>query len=76
MNGTGPAGLGAGTGWGLGPCGGSMGYGRCAVGRGLGWRRFFSPKNELATLEDEERFLKEELAVVQEEKAALKDHQK
>lgn len=35
-NGTGPGGLGAGTGWGLGPCGGGMAYGRRGGGRGWG----------------------------------------
>jgi hypothetical protein len=46
--------------------------------RGLGcwFRRFISPKNEMAALEDEEKMLEEELAVLREEKAALQDQQK
>ena len=64
---TGPMGQGPRTGRGLGPCGGGYGY---------GVRRFISPKNELAALEDEEKILEEELAAIREEKAALKDLQK
>jgi len=45
-------------------------------GGGFGFRRFFSPKNELATLEDEEKILEEELAALREEKAALKNQPK
>ena len=77
LNGAGPMGQGAGTGRGLGPCGGSMrqGWG-CRGGYGFGFRRFISPKNELTALEDEERMLEEELAAIKEEKASLKDQQK
>ena len=77
FDGTGPMGQGAGTGRGLGPCGAGMrrGWG-CCGGYGLGFRRFISPKNELAALEDEEGMLEQELAAVREEKAALKDQQK
>ncbi len=57
---TGPMGQGAGTGRGLGHC----------------FRRFISPKNKLAALENEEKILEEELAAIKEEKAALKDQQK
>ena len=66
LNGTGPFGAGPRTGRGFGPCG--MGYGR---GFGFGTRQFFSPKNELAALEEEERMLEEELAIIREEKEAL-----
>ncbi len=76
LNGTGPAGQGAGTGRGLGPCGGGMRRGWGCCGYGYGFRRFISPKNELAALEDEEKKLQEEIAVIREEKAALKDRQK
>jgi len=48
----------------------------CRGGYGFGFRRFISPKNELAALEDEEKMLEEELAAIKEEKAALKDQQK
>jgi len=44
----------------------------CRGGYGYGFRRFISPKNELAALVDEEKMLEEELAAVKEEKAALK----
>jgi len=74
---TGPMGQGAGTGRDLGPCGGGMrrGWG-CRGGYGFGFRRFISPKNELAALEDEEKMLEEELVAIKEEKADLKDQQK
>ncbi|MFA6306797.1 MAG: DUF5320 domain-containing protein [Patescibacteria group bacterium] len=75
LNGTGPMGQGAGTGRGLGPCGGGMRLGRGCRG-GFGFRRFISPKNELAALEDEEKILEEELVAVKKEKTALKDQQK
>jgi hypothetical protein len=51
-----------------------MGF-RCQ-GCGCGYRRYLSPKNELAALEDEEKALEEELAVIREEKLALKNQQK
>ena len=74
---TGPMGQGAGTGRGLGPCGGGMRRGWGYRGSyGFGFRRFISPKNELAALENEETMLEEELAAIKEEKAALKDQQK
>jgi hypothetical protein len=58
----------------MGPCGGGArrGWG-C---RGFGFRRFFSPKNEIVALEDEEKMLEQELAAIKEEKAALKDQSK
>ena len=74
QDGTGPIGQGMGTGRGMGPCGG--GVSRSWGCRGLGFRRFFSPKNELAALEDEERMLEEELKTIREEKVALKDQAK
>ncbi|MFA6553446.1 MAG: DUF5320 domain-containing protein [Patescibacteria group bacterium] len=72
VDGTGPLGQGAGTGRGLGPCGGGMrqGWG-CRGGYGFGFRRFISPKNEMAALDEEEKMLKEELQAVKEEKSAL-----
>ncbi len=73
-DGTGPWGLGPGTGRGLGPCGG--GYRRGRFGRGFGrgwfgWGRPISPADEKAALREEEKFLKEELARVQAAKQAL-----
>jgi len=79
FDGTGPMGAGPGTGRGLGLCGAKMGWRRiwgCRGGYGFGFRRFISPKNELAALEDEEKMLEEELAAIKEEIAALKDQQK
>jgi len=67
---TGPMGFGPRTGRGLGPCGFGFGPG-CGCGYGYGFRRFVSPKNELATLEDEEKMLEEELSAIREEKATL-----
>ena len=77
LNGTGPMGQGSRTGRGLGPCGSGMrrGWG-CWGGYGYGFRRFISPKNELAALEDEEKILEEELATVKKEKAVLKNQKK
>jgi len=77
LNGTGPMGYGPRIGRSLGFCGGGLrqGWG-CRGGYGFGFRRFISPKNELAALEDEEKALTEELAAVREEKAALKDQKK
>ena len=73
-DGTGPLGQGPRTGRGLGPCGGYGGYGFGwrRAGGGFGFRRFISPKNELAALESEEAMLEEELVAIREEKAALK----
>ena len=77
FDGTGSMGQSAGTGRGFGSCGCGMrrGWG-CHGGYSFGFRRFISPKNELAALEDEEKMFEEELAVVKKEKAALKDQQK
>jgi hypothetical protein len=76
LDGTGPMGQGPRTGRGLGPCGGGMRRGWGCWGGGFGFRRFISPKNELAALEDEEKMLEEELSAIREEKTALKNQQK
>ena len=55
FDGTGPTGQGPRTGRGLGPCGGGMRRGWGCWGRGFGFRRFFSSKNNLAALEEEEK---------------------
>lgn len=72
LDGTGPTGQGAGSGRGMGNCGGG-GMRRSCCGRlgGMG-RKFFSPKNELSALQDNEQFLKDELEAVQEEIKAVK----
>jgi len=76
FDGTGPWGLGPGTGWGLGPCGAGRAW-RRGGGFGLGWkliwRRFggypyWPPIND----EEEEEFLKEEAKYLEEELEAIK----
>ena len=71
MDGTGPMGAGPMTGRGLGPCGGGMRRGRCGRAWGFG-ASFYSPKNQLQFLEDEEKMLTEELEAIKAEKEALK----
>lgn len=71
-DGTGPLGFGSGTGWGRGPCGGGMGYGRRGIGRGqkLGWGRnypVFTPSKE-----EEKEILKEELEAIKSRLTELK----
>jgi hypothetical protein len=82
FDGTGPRGQGPMTGRGLGPCGRGRrlgfwgGYGM-GFGGGYGYgRRFISPKNELAALEDEKEALEEELEAINNEIAALKKQDK
>ncbi|MFA5751170.1 MAG: DUF5320 domain-containing protein [Candidatus Paceibacterota bacterium] len=72
LDGTGPMGQGAGTGRGLGHCGAQM-RGCWGCRGGFGFRRFFSKKNQLSALEEEEKMLEEELEAIKEEKAALKN---
>lgn len=71
LNGTGPQGRGSGTGWGMGPCGGGFRGARGCRGRGF-FGRFASSKEELSALEDEEKFLKEELKAIADQKILLK----
>ena len=74
-NGTGPVGSGPGTGWGLGPCGAGMAYGRQGAGRGrgLGWRRFWGYYPTAApTKKEETEILSEEAGVLEEELKATK----
>lgn len=69
LDGTGPSGQGPRTGRGMG-----RGWGCCGGyrrGRGFGFGRFFSRKNNLADLEDQEKILEEELIAIREEKASL-----
>ena len=70
FDGTGPWGMGPGTGWGVGPCGGGFafrrGFGRgwFGRGRGFGWRwmaRNYSPQNELEMLKQQRDFLNERI---------------
>jgi len=72
LDGTGPMGQGPMTGRGFGPCGGGARRGLgCRRGFGLG-RFFYSPKNQIQALEDEEKMLEEELKIIKEEKESLK----
>jgi hypothetical protein len=71
QNGTGPMGQGAGTGRGFGPCGRGL-----RRGYGFGFRRFFSSKNELEALAEEEKILEEELEIIKKEKTALMEDKK
>lgn len=78
---TGPSGQGPKTGRGAGNCSGAnasgAGRGRgCCNGYAFGSRRFISDKNELASLEYQEKALEEELVILREEKTALKSQQK
>jgi len=75
LDGTGPMGQGPRTGRGLGPCGGGMRRG-WGCWSGHGFRRFISPKNELAALEDEKQMLEEELTAIREEITTLKSQKK
>jgi hypothetical protein len=83
FDGTGPWGLGPGTGWGLGPCGAGRawrrGWGRgLGFGRGLGWRRFWGyphgpyPYQPQITKKEEKELLEEEMANLEEELKAIK----
>jgi hypothetical protein len=83
FDGTGPLGLGPGTGWGLGPCGAGLAW-RRGWGRGFGWRRFWrfpwffsyperiTKKEELEVLVEEAEALKEELKEINKRIAELK----
>jgi hypothetical protein len=67
----GPAGMGPGTGWGLGPCGGGMSRGR-GMGCGFGWRRFPSKEEETDMLTEDIKEMEEELKGAKERLAELK----
>jgi hypothetical protein len=68
LNGTGPLGQGPRTGRGMGR---GWGCGGCCCGRGFGFGRFFSSKNDIAVLEEQEKMLVEELEAIREEKISL-----
>ncbi|MFA5086679.1 MAG: DUF5320 domain-containing protein [Candidatus Paceibacterota bacterium] len=63
LDGTGPVGMGPGTGRGMGPCCGRMGRG---YGSGQGMRRFFTRKEESELLKEEAQALEEELKAIKE----------
>lgn len=84
FDGTGPAGLGPGTGWGLGPCGAGRAWRRgfrpgFGYGRGLGWRRpwgypfwGYYPASAL-TKKEETELLSEEAEALEEELKAIQE---
>jgi len=71
FDGTGPWGLGPGTGWGLGPCGAGRAW-RKTWGRGFGWRRFGAYPYQSLTKEEEKKILEENLADLEQELKAIK----
>lgn len=67
FNGQGPRGEGPMTGRGMGRCGSERGYSRGqGCGRGFGFRRFFSQKEEVEDLKAYQEDLKAELKAVEE----------
>lgn len=76
FDGTGPWGLGPGTGWGLGPCGAGMAW-RRGWGRGWGRRGFWnfqlSRKEEKELLEAELKNLEEEIKEIKNRLDQLKE---
>jgi len=84
FDGTGPLGYGPGTGWGLGPCGGGMAYGRrggggrlvrrgLGIGQGFGWRRFWGYyPNSVPSKKEEREMLSEEAGLLEQELKAIK----
>jgi len=76
FDGTGPWGMGPGTGWGLGPCGAGMGW-RRGWGRGFDWRRFwgygpYQPYQPQITKKEEKEMLEDEVTNLEEELKAIK----
>jgi hypothetical protein len=69
FNRTGPQGFGAGTGRGLGPCGGGV---RRGSGRGFG-RRGFNGMGRNIHPQDEQKILEEELKALENEKRAISE---
>jgi predicted DNA-binding protein (UPF0251 family) len=67
-DGTGPRGLGPGTGWGLGYC--EVGNGK-GFGRGYGWRRSILQKPVAQQQINEQKYLEEELKSVEQEEKIL-----
>ncbi len=68
FDGTGPMGYGAGTGWGIGPCGGGCGWER---GIGRGFRRFWGYRMPVMTAKEKKEYLKEEAEALKKELKAI-----
>lgn len=68
FNGTGPMGYGPGTGWGMGPCGGGLAYGRRLAGQ----RRFWGHYPASVTKKEEREILSEEVEILEQELEAVK----
>ena len=67
---TGPWGMGAGMGWGMGPCSGAMGWRR---GLGHFWRKWGANFNWAVTEKEEKEMLQDELKALEEEMADVKE---
>jgi hypothetical protein len=75
---TGPLGLGPGTGWGLGPCGGGRAWKRVwgrglGYGRGFGWKRFWAYPYQPIKKEEEKELLEKAMADLEEELKTIKE---
>ncbi len=71
-DGTGPTGMGAGTGWGRGPCGAGRGSCRGFGGR-FGFRRFWTKSEEKESLQGEKEMLENEMKAIKERLDELKE---
>lgn len=78
FDGTGPLGMGPGTGRGLGPCGAGMAWRRGRGSRGFGFRRFwdYAPYDRVLTKDEEKEMLKNEASILEEELAEIKSRLK
>ena len=84
FDGTGPWGMGPGTGWGLGPCGGGRawrrGFGRgwFGRGRGFGWRWWwmdYSPQDELEFLKNQKEYIEQRINELENELSTSQDNE-
>jgi len=71
-DGTGPMGMGPGTGWGMGPCGAGRRFKRGFGGR-FGFRRFWTKQEEKESLQEEKEMLENEIRAIKERLDELKD---
>ena len=89
FDGTGPWGMGPGTGWGFGPCGAGRAWGRSfgrgrgfgrgwfGRGRGFGWRWWmnYSPQDELEYLKSQKDFLEQRISELENEISSSQDNE-